>query len=162
MSKKIKGIITEKNGLNVNVMLEQEIPNNFSEYEVTIQKKSDKRGKDANALSWGLIDRLAKHYESSKNEIYKLMIERYGVSTFLVVKPQEAERILNLLEHGRILGEVTINGKKGVQLQIYIGSSNYNREEFHHYLSGIISECEENGLVIEDKDVFYDSILHWR
>ena len=71
--------------------------NNFSEYEVTIQKKSDKRGKDANALSWVLIDRLAKHYESSKNEIYKLMIERYGVSTFLVVKPQEAERILNLL-----------------------------------------------------------------
>lgn len=136
MSKrKIKGKITSADNQNITVELEETISGNFKEYEVIVQKQTKKRGLDANALSWTLIDRIAKYIKSSRDEVYNLMLERYGVATYLVVKPNEANRILNLMGHGKVLGEVEINGRKGVQLQVFIGSSNYNRTEFAHYLS---------------------------
>ncbi|MBP3707521.1 MAG: hypothetical protein J6J36_02795 [Clostridia bacterium] len=135
MSKKIKGKIVDINNTNIIAELDSALSGDFREYEVCVQKKTKKRGLDANALSWTLIDRIAKSVKSSRDEIYDLMLERYGVATYLIVKPGEAQRILDLLEHGKILGDVTINGKIGTQLQIFIGSSNYNREEFSHYLS---------------------------
>lgn len=159
--KKIKGKIISADNLNIVAELDSVLVGDFREYEVSVQKKTKKRGQDANSLSWALIDRIAKHIKSSRDEVYDLMLERYGVATYLVVKPNEAQRILELLEHGRILGNVEINGKSGTQLQIFIGSSNYSREEFAHYLGGIISECECMGLVIEDKDVFTNAIAMW-
>ena len=122
--KKIKGKITSADNQNITVELEETISGNFKEYEVIVQKQTKKRGLDANALSWTLIDRIAKYIKSSRDEVYNLMLERYGVATYLVVKPNEANRILNLMGHGKVLGEVEINGRKGTQLQVFIGSSN--------------------------------------
>lgn len=161
MMKKISGKIIEVKDCNVVVELSEKLPDDYSDYEALIQKKSKKRGLDANALSWVLIDRIASSMHIPRNEVYDIMLERYGVATYMVVKPNEADRILELLEHGRKLGEVTINNQKGVQLQVFIGSSHYNRSEFATYLQGIISECEQMGLVIENKDVFSDAIAHW-
>lgn len=159
--KKIKGKIVSTDNTSIMVELDSVLSGDFREYDVYVQKQTNKRGQDANALSWALIDRIAKSIKSSRDEVYNLMLERYGVATYLIVKPSEAQRMLDLLGHGRILGNVSINGKTGTQLQIFIGSSNYNREEFSHYLSGIISECENMGLVIEDKDVFINAIAMW-
>lgn len=159
--KKIKGKIVSTDNTSIMVELDSVLSGDFREYDVYVQKQTNKRGQDANALSWALIDRIAKSIKSSRDEVYNLMLERYGVATYLIVKPSEAQRMLDLLGHGRILGNVSINGKTGTQLQIFIGSSNYNREEFSHYLSGIISECENMGLVIEDKDVFTNAIAMW-
>lgn len=159
--KKIKGKIVSTDNTSIMVELDSVLSGDFREYDVYVQKQTNKRGQDANALSWALIDRIAKSIKSSRDEVYNLMLERYGVATYLIVKPSEAQRMLDLLGHGRILGNVNINGKTGTQLQIFIGSSNYNREEFSHYLSGIISECENMGLVIEDKDVFINAIAMW-
>lgn len=161
MNKKIKGKIISIESNNVQVEISEELPGNYQDYEVIIQKPSKKRGLDANALSWTLIDRIAKAIDTSRDEVYDLMLSRYGVATYLVVKPNEADRILELMEHGRKLGDIVINGKIGTQLQIFIGSSHYNRSEFTTYLHGIISECESMGLVIENKDIFIDAIAHW-
>lgn len=159
--KKIKGKILNQNDNILSVELSEPIPDDITSYEVIIQKIVRKRGLDANALSWVLIDRLAKAMKTSRDEVYDLMLQRYGVATYMVVKPKEANRILDYMEHGRILGNVNLNGKLGTQIQIFLGSSQYDRSEFAHYLSGIISECENLQLVIEDKDVFYDAIAHW-
>lgn len=158
--KKISGkVISNREGI---FEIEPESPiENIEDYEVYFVKKSKKRGLDANALSWTLIDRLAKEMKSSRDEIYDLMLSRYGVATYMIVKPSCLKKITEMLEHYRVLGDVEINGQKGVQLQVFIGSSYYNSEEFASYLNGIISECENLGLVIEDKDVFYDSIARW-
>lgn len=161
MKKKINGKIIEAKENNIVVELNENMPDDYQNYEVIVQKKSKKRGLDANALSWTLIDRIAHTLNTPREEIYDIMLSRYGVATYLVVKPNEADRILELMEHGKKLGEVIINDKVGVQLQIFIGSSHYNRSEFATYLQGIISECENMGLVIENKDVFIDAIAHW-
>lgn len=161
MSKKIKGKIVEVNDNKIVVQVNENINDQLDDYEVVIQKQSKKRGLDANALSWVLIDRIAKALKSSRDEIYDLMLQRYGVATYLIVKKNEAQRILDLLEHGRILGDVNINGKLGTQIQVFIGSSKYDRVEFTNYLHGIMSECEEMGLVIENKDVFANALAQW-
>ena len=161
MSKKIKGKIVGASDNNITVQIDDALSGKFEDYDVIIQKQSKKRGLDANALSWVLIDRIAKAVKSSRDEIYDLMLQRYGVATYLIVKRHEAERILDLLEHGRILGDVNINGKLGTQIQVFIGSSKYNREEFTNYLHGIMSECEAMGLVIENKDVFASALAQW-
>ena len=46
----------------------------------------------------------------------------------------------------RELGEVTINGQKGIQLQCYFGSSTYDTKEFTRLLDGVISEARELGI----------------
>ena len=161
MSKKYRGKIIKVDEKHVLVELGEELPDDAIDYEVIIQKPQKRRGLDANSLSWALIDRIASSIKSSRDEVYEMMLERYGVATYLIVKPNEADRILSIVEHGKKLGDVLINGKKGTQLQVFIGSSHYNQAEFSTYLSGIISECENMGLVIENRDVFADAILHW-
>ena len=165
MNKKYKGKIVsvsdENNVSRLVVEVVEPLPNDIIDYEALIQKVTKKRGLDANALSWTLIDRLAAAFHTSRDEIYDLMLERYGVATYVVVKPNEADRILEMFGHGRKLGDITINNKQGTQLQIFIGSSHYNKSEFANYLQGIISECESMGLVIEDRDVFINAIAHW-
>ena len=110
--KKISGkIISENNGI---YEIEPESPiDKIDDYDVVFIKKSKKRGLDANALSWTLIDRLAKEMKSSRDEIYDLMLTRYGVATYMIIKPTYLKKITEMLEHYRVLGEVEINGQKG-------------------------------------------------
>lgn len=46
----------------------------------------------------------------------------------------------------RELGEVTVNGKTGVQLQCYFGSSTYDAKEMSVLIDGVVSECKEMGI----------------
>ena len=67
MNKKIKGKIISIESNNVQVEISEELPGNYQDYEVIIQKPSKKRGLDANALSWTLIDRIAKAIDTSRD-----------------------------------------------------------------------------------------------
>lgn len=161
LNKKIIGRLLHFNNNIATIEFENNLDDTSYINSFYMEKPTKHRGKDANALSWTLIDRIAKHLNQSRDEIYDIMLQRYGVATYLVVKPNYANRILETFGHGRILGDVTIDGKKGTQLQIFLGSSTYNSEEFTHYLQGIISECEAMNLVIENKDVFIQALAEW-
>lgn len=113
---------------------------------VEIKPFSLKRSLGANAMMWALLQELAVALNTSKDELYLLMLERYGVFTHIVVKKNIVDRVKQEWRTVRELGEVTIGGQKGVQLQCYFGSSTYNTKEFSTLLSGIISECKEVGI----------------
>ena len=52
------------------------------------------------------------------------------------------------------LGEVTVNGQTGKQLQCYFGSSTYNTLEFSRLLDGTINDAKEIGInLISDADM---------
>ena len=87
------------------------------------------RSLDSNALLWLLLEKLAAALHTTKDELYLQVLERYGVFTHVIVKPQAVERMMAEWRTVRNLGEVTINGQKGVQLQCYFGSSTYNTTE---------------------------------
>jgi hypothetical protein len=78
--------------------------------------------------------------------VYLEMLSRYGVFTHIVVKPNVVDRVKAEWRTVRELGEVTINGKTGIQLQCFFGSSTYDSKEFSVLLDGVIQEAEELGI----------------
>jgi hypothetical protein len=119
--------------------------------EVSQQKR--KRSLDANGMLWAICTQIAAAIKSSKDEVYLTMLERYGVFTHIIVKAEAVERIKQEWRTCRVLGEVTVNGKTGIQIQCYYGSHLYDSKEFSVLLEGVISEAREMGIeVISEQD----------
>lgn len=124
------------------------------ELAITIKKRAQKRSLDANAYAWFLMEEIGKATNKSKDEVYIEMLGRYGVFTHIVVKPNVVERIEEEWRLVRNLGNVTINGKTGVQLQCYFGSSTYTTEEMSRFIDGIITECKDLGIeLLSDEEI---------
>ena len=111
-----------------------------------LEVERKKRSLDANAYLWVLLGKMATVLQTDKDAVYIEMLSRYGVYTHVVVKPQVAERVKQEWRTVRELGEVTVNGKVGIQLQCYFGSSSYTSSEFSTLLDGVISEAKEIGI----------------
>ena len=119
---------------------------NEKPYTVEIEPLKKKRSLDANGYLWVLLQKIAEALHTSKDEIYLEMLARYGVFTHIVVKPNVVERVKDEWRTVRELGEVTINGKTGIQLQCFFGSSTYDSKEFSVLLEGVIGEAKELGI----------------
>lgn len=112
-------------------------------YIAEIKEYRERRSQDANAYAWVLMGKIAEALHTTKDEVYLKMLGRYGVFTHLVVKPAVVERVKQEWNIVKELGEVTINGTTGIQLQCYFGSSTYDTKEMARLIDGIVSECEE-------------------
>lgn len=113
---------------------------------VEIKVKRKHRSLNANAFLWEVLADMADKLHTSKDELYRIMLERYGVFTHYVVKPSAVDRVKSTFEVVRVIGDVTVNGQTGIQLQVYYGSSTYNAKEFSVLLDGVLSEAAEMGL----------------
>lgn len=113
------------------------------ELAVEIKQYRAKRSLDANAYLWVLLSKMANVLHTTKDELYLQVLERYGVFTHIVVKPNVVGRVMEEWRTVRELGEVKINGHTGVQLQCYFGSSTYNTKEMSVLVDGVVSECKE-------------------
>ena len=114
--------------------------------DVTVAPVKRRRSLDSNAYCWVLLSKLAGVLNTSKDELYIEMLDRYGVFTHIICKPEVVDRVKAEWRTVRELGEVTINGKAGVQLQCYFGSSTYSGIEMARLIDGIVSECESLGI----------------
>lgn len=113
---------------------------------VDIKQHRARRSLDANAYMWVLLSKMAEVLRTTKDDLYIEMLDRYGVFTHIVVKPAIVERVKEEWRTVRELGEVTINGKTGIQLQCYFGSSTYDTKEMTVLIDGIVSECKLLGI----------------
>ena len=114
--------------------------------QIEIKQHRQKRSLNANAYLWVLLGKMADVLDTIKDELYLEMLDRYGVFTHIVVKPSVVERVKQEWRTVRELGEVTVNGKTGVQLQCYFGSSTYDTKEMSRLIDGVVSECKELGI----------------
>lgn len=105
-----------------------------------------KRSLDANGLLWHCLGALAADMGVDKWQVYLVMLKRYGKFTYVVVKENAVEAMKAQWRECEVVGEVTVNGKKAVQMLCYFGSSTYNTKEFSVLLNGVISEMKELGL----------------
>jgi len=124
----------------------QELKNsitNGKQLDVEIKVHRNRRSLDSNAYLWVLLEKLATALHTTKDELYLLILERYGVFTHMIVKEVAAERIMREWRTVRNLGPVTVGGTKGVQLQCYFGSSTYDTAEMSRLIDGVASECRE-------------------
>ena len=116
------------------------------DYTVTLKKYREKRSLDANAYFWVLIGQIADVLKTDNESVYLKLLERYGVYTFVVVKPEVVNRIKQEWRLTKELGEVTINGKKGVQIQCFFGSHTYDTKEMSRLIDGTVSEAKALGI----------------
>jgi len=113
---------------------------------ITAKIFRNKRSRDANSYSWVLIQKIAEAVKSDKWSVYLDMLGRYGVFTHIIVRPSVVDRVIAEWRAVKNLGEVTVSGQTGIQLQCYFGSSTYNTKEMSVFIEGIVSECHELGI----------------
>lgn len=117
-----------------------------------LKRHRERRSLDANAYCWALLEKLAAAVGSDKDTLYLEMLERYGKFIHVVVRPEAAPILKRQYRLVRELGEVTVNGKSGIQCQCYFGSSTYDTAEMARFIDGIVQECEELGIETESPD----------
>lgn len=130
----------------INVNQAKEFLNSMKEklHIAIVKVFRNKRSLDANAYLWVLLQKMAENLgNTTKDELYLQVLERYGVFTHVIVKPEVVDRTVNEWRTSKVLGEVTVNGKKGVQIQCYFGSSTYDTKEMSRLIDGVVSECKE-------------------
>lgn len=117
-----------------------------SRLSIEVVKYREKRSLDANGLLWHCIGKLAAAMRTDKWDVYLLMLKRYGKFTYIGIREHAVEAMKRRWRECEVVGEVTINGQKAVQLLCYYGSSTYDTQEFSVLLDGVISEMKEAGL----------------
>lgn len=121
-------------------------------YEIEKEKKL--RSLNSNSYLWLMCDKIANAIGSDKDSVYLEMLERYGVFTHIVVKPNVVSKVAEQFKLVRELGEVTINGTTGIQLQVYYGSHTYDTKEMSNLLNGVVSEAQFLGIqTLEDIEI---------
>lgn len=124
----------------------QEATAKGKQLSVEIKQHRKRRSLNANAYLWVLLGKMAEVLRTSKDELYLMMLERYGVYTHIIVKPHVVEQVKAQWRTVRELGEVIVNGQKGIQLQCYFGSSTYDTKQMSVLIDGVVSECQELGI----------------
>ena len=111
-----------------------------------IKRQRKPRSLDSNAYLWVLLGKLAAALRSTPDDVYLLMLGRYGVYTHVLVAPEAADRMERGWKLCRNLGPVTVKGRRSIQLQCYYGSSTYDTAEMSRLIDGVVDECRELGI----------------
>lgn len=124
------------------------------EVSIQIALPKEKRSLDSNNYFWLLVNRLADKLHTSKDEMYLKMLKRYGQSIIVTVK-QGLDIEKAGFKYYELLKDGLINGKPFTAYKIFIGSSQYSKEEMSVLIDGTVSECKELGIETE-LDMYVD------
>ncbi len=117
---------------------------NENKLNVEIKKYRKKRSLNSNNYAWELITQIANIIKSSKEEVYLLMLKRYGQSQMIsVLEEIDVSKFLKYYEEA---GESILNGKKFKHYKVYTGSSEMDTKEMSILIDGIVSEAKELGI----------------
>lgn len=115
--------------------------------QIEAKKFRNKRSLDANAYAWVLMQKIAEAVNSDKWSVYLQCLQRYSRAfSHVIVKPEAVDRMKELYRTCIDLGEITVNGRTGHQLQVYYGSSEFDTKEMSVFIDGIVSECKQLGI----------------
>ena len=120
---------------------------NCEKLTVKAKKYRQKRSLDSNAYAWVLMQKIAEATGSDKWSIYLICLKRFSKAfTHVIVKPEAVDAMKELYRTCVDLGEISVNGTTGHQLQVYFGSSTFDSKEMSVFIDGIVSECKELGI----------------
>lgn len=124
-----------------------------ADLDISADKHRERRGHDANAYAWVLMQKIAELVGTDKWSIYIDMLKKYSRSfTHMIVKPEAVDMVKRMYRATVDLGEVCVNGKTGRELQVYFGSSTFDTKEMSVFIDGIVSECKMMGIRTETPD----------
>ena len=124
------------------------------EVNITISEPKEKRSLDSNAYFWLLVNKLADKLHTSKEEMYLKLLKDYGQSIVVTVK-QGLDLSQAGFKYYEVLKDGLINGKPFTAYKVFIGSSQYTKEQMSVLIDGAVQECKELGIETE-LDMFVD------
>lgn len=115
-----------------------------------IKQYREKRSLNANNYAWKLLTEIANVVRASKEEIYLLMLKRYGQSEIISVLAHIP--LGGYVKYYEEAGESTLNGKLFKHYKVYKGSSEFDSREMSIFLDGVVSEAKSIGIQTETPD----------
>lgn len=114
---------------------------------IMVKKFRQKRSLDANAYCWVLITKIAEVVNSSKEEVYEDMLQKYGyiyqdAEGYITVTVKADVDMTKIQGHWKFYKG---NGKFNSYLMIK-GSSEYDSGEMAHFIDAIVQEAKELGI----------------
>lgn len=120
---------------------------NTEKLSLKIEQYREKRSLNSNNYAWKLMTEIGNKTRQSKEDVYLLMLKRYGQS--------EMVSVLASVPFGKFVkyydevGESELKGKLFKHYRVYQGSSEFNTEEMSVFLDGVVSEAKELGIPTE-------------
>lgn len=115
-----------------------------------IDKFRERRSLNANNYAWKLLTEIGNETRQSKEEVYFLMLKRYGQSEMISVLANIP--ISQYVKYCEEAGESTLNGKRFKHYRVYKGSSEFDTKEMSVFLDGVVSEAKDLGIQTETPD----------
>ena len=126
--------------------------------DIIIKRYSEPRTLKANAYLWTLITEIGNRLRIDKEDVYVDMLKHYGQGGSVSVQEDYALRFERTNKYTEFLGMSELNGKNWWHYRFWVGSHEYNREEFSILLDGVIQEAKQLGIEIRPKEEI-DSML---
>ncbi|MBQ2811006.1 MAG: hypothetical protein IJF12_02430 [Alphaproteobacteria bacterium] len=112
-----------------------------------IDKHREKRSLNANNYAWKLLTEIGNFMRLSKEDVYFIMLKRYGQSEMISVLSHIP--IGNYVKYCEKAGESTLNGKEFTHYKVYKGSSEFDKKEMSIFIDGIVEEAKDLGIPTE-------------
>ena len=132
-----------------------------ADIDIEVKKHREKRSLNANALFWKLLQGLAEAMGISKDDAYLKMLESYGHYDFIIVRPEAVDFTRTLFRIVKDFGTLNINGRPGTQLQVWVGSSQYDTAQMSRLIAGTIAECEALECWTPNPEEVNNSLILW-
>lgn len=132
---------------------------------VTVVKGRKKRSLDANAYCWVLITKLAEVLDTSKEELYEELLQKYGY----LFKDENDEYVSITVKatvdmtkiDGHWMYYRTSRDGKWKSYFLIKGSSKYDTKEMAHFIDMIVYECKEQGIETIPRDELERMLNQW-
>lgn len=133
--------------------------------EIEAKKHRKRRSLDANAYCWVLCTKLAEVHETSKDEIYEEMLQKYGSfyqddDGYVVVTVRADVDMTKIQGHWKFHRE-SKDGRFKSYLMIK-GSSEYDTKEMARFIDRIVEEAKEEGIETLPPDELERMKAGWR
>ena len=112
--------------------------------EFEVKEYRPKRSLTANAYAWALMGKIAHVLRSSPEEVYEIMLQRYGQGERITVRG--SVDLTGKVDHAFPRNYVFMNGEVWREWDVFVGSSKYDTQEMSILIDGIISEAKELGI----------------
>lgn len=140
------------------------------EYEITIQKKKNKRSLNASAYCWVLCQKIAEELSktgyTSKEDVYRKAIKDCSHFSYVPVREDAVERYIQIWQ-GHGIGWIAedageCQSLKGYHnIMCYHGSSVYTTAEMQRLIDCLVDECNQLGIKLDDSDYIQSLVKGW-
>ena len=126
---------------------------------IEVKPYRERRSLNANAYAWLLIGKIADTVRAGKDEIYLMMLKRYGQSELISVLSHVP--IENYVKYFEAAGESKLNDKGFTHYRVYKGSSEFDSREMSIFIDGVVSEAKDLGIQTETPNHIAEMKARW-